>query len=29
MPADTDIALIERLSKLETAGMSDVLDEMG
>ncbi len=29
MPADTDIAWIERLSKLETAGMSDVLDEMG
>ena len=29
MPPDADIALIERLAKLETAGLSDVLDEMG
>jgi len=29
MPADAEIALIERLAQLETAGFSDVLDEMG
>jgi regulator of RNase E activity RraA len=29
MPDDAEIALIARLAKLETAGFSDVLDEMG
>ncbi len=29
MPDDGVIALIARLAKLETAGFSDVLDEMG
>jgi len=29
MPADAEIALIERLAQLETAGFSDLLDEMG